>query len=119
MVLSPTQVHRAVRSIQSYGVIGAPTLFDLLCLFELLFDQGKLIHLIAFLQINMYRIANSLGQPLFLEFSEGLDLSIGIFEGPILCGYTRESHVNFSDIQTSGRSRALKLLRLVVCWGGP
>ena len=99
--MSPTQVQRAVRSIESDGDVGDPTLFYLLCLFKLLFDQGKLIHLIAFLQINMYRIPNSLGQPLFLEFSEGLDLSIGIFEGPILCWYSRESHVYFSDIQTS------------------
>lgn len=111
LVLGPAQVLGAVRPIEPDGIIGDPTLFDLLCLLELLFDQGKLIHLIAFLQINMNRIANSLGQPLFLELSKGLDFSIGIFEGPVLCGYSRESHVHFGDIQTSG-SGTRKLLRL-------
>ena len=111
MILGPAQVLRAVRPVEPDGVVGDPTLFDLLCLLKLLFDQGKLIHLIAFLQINVNRIANSLGQPLFLEFCEGLDFGIGIFEGPILCGDSRESHVYFGDIQASGGG-CRKLLRL-------
>ena len=113
--MSPAQVLRPVRPVEPDGVVGDPTLFDLLRLLELLFDQGKLIHLIAFLQINVNWIANSLSQPLFLEFSKGLDLGIGIFKRPILCGYSRESHVYFGHIQASGGG-CRELLSL---WWGP